>query len=509
MKVVFATLPILATADAPAWKVIQKGFSAVTIGIGFKNDKVGWTSFTDGSSMPSIVKTTDGGATWNKVKNQTGVHFLTTGMAAKKGGVASHVASVGALESDSWSIDGETFIQSIGAPFASQDAKFEGGKLWIGGPKGPCYSTTGGATYKCIKVPLANPGTGRYVSSPSENVIYFTAGSWPSDDPSSRISTSQGETHRQLTRMLKLVSNGETGQSRFEFTGEVSSNGNSSYVGELWKSTDAGETWKSLLSNSGDFYFNDVHCADENHCIAVAEGFGQDGSGDPGARIFLTTDGEKFDEVHRENTTGMESLMAARMISPTEYWAGGSTKSGALFAPALALHSTDGGQSHTNEGSSIAGNSFTSMDFVSADHGYATAITGAQICNLLEFGGSTPPAPSPTPTPGSHHYEKPPCQQDEAQASVTGTGGAVCAPACDGSNCPTDVPDGVTAQPTCALSDQSGNKYCALLCDSDDQCDSDGGASCAHPQAGAPGICIYPTADIDALPMFMTNAITV
>merc|ERR1711904_351587 len=197
------------------------------------------------------------------------------------------------------------------------------------------------------------------------------------------------------------------------------------------------------------------------------------------------------------------------MISPTEYWAGGTTKSGALLAPGLALHSKDGGQTHTNEGSSIKGNMFTSMDFVSADHGYATAITGAQICNLLEFGGSTPPAPSPTPTPGAPHYEKPPCQEDEAQASVTGTGGAVCAPACDGTSCPTDVAEGVTAEASCVLSDQSGNKYCALLCDSDDQCDSDGGANCAHPQDGAPGICVYPTAGTNALPVFLTSAITV
>merc|ERR1711998_224665 len=242
---------------------------------------------------------------------------------------------------------------------------------------------------------------------------------------------------------------------------------------------------------------------------AVAEGFAQDGSTDPGARIFLTQDGETFNEVHRESTTGMESLMTARMISTTEHWAGGTTKSGALLAPALALHSKDGGKTHTNEGDSINGNMFTSMDFISPEHGYATSITAAQVCNLLEFGGNNPPAPSPTPTPGSHHYEKPPCQDDEAMASVTGTGGAVCAPACQGTDCPTDLPDGVTAQPTCALSDQSGNKYCALLCDSDDQCDSAGGANCAHPSTNAPGICVYATASSNAVPMFMTSAITV
>jgi len=289
-----------------------------------------------------------------------------------------------------------------------------------------------------------------------------------------------------------------------------SSNDDDQYVAELWKSSDNGATWKSLLSNTGDFYFNDIHCIDETHCVAVAEGFAQDGSANPGARVYLTSDGEVFDEVHRENTTGSESLMTARMLSTTEHWAGGTTKSGAFRAPMLALHSTDGGKTHNNEGTAIQGNMITSMDFLSAKHGYATAITAAQICNLLEFGGTNPPAPSPTPTPGANHYEKPPCQDDEAQASVTGTGGAVCAPICDGTTCPSDVPDGVTAQPTCALSDQSGNKFCALLCQSDDECDSDGGANCAKPQAGAPGICVYPAAaNANSIPMFMETSIMV
>jgi hypothetical protein len=99
-------------------------------------------------------------------------------------------------------------------------------------------------------------------------------------------------------------------------------------------------------------------------------------------------------------------------------------------------------------------------------------------------------------TGNNPHYEKPPCQADEAQARVIGTGGVLCAPACDGTTCPSDVPDGVTAQPMCALSDQSGNKYCALLCGSDDECDSEGGASCAQ------GVCVYTAAaSNDGIPM--------
>jgi hypothetical protein len=343
------------------------------------------------------------------------------------------------------------------------------------------------------------------VSAPSEDVIYFTAGSWPSDHTDRVVQQGSKKIHR-LAQHLRLVHDEETNEQKYETGPEVrtSNDDPTGYVAELWKSTDGGETWTNLITDEGNYYFNDIHCIDETHCVAVGEGFAQDGSADPGARVFLTTDGETFKEVHREASTGMESLMAAQMLSQTEHWAGGTSKSGGFAAPMLALHSTDGGATHTNEGGHILGNMITNMDFISNKHAYATSLSALQVCNILEFGGNAPPAPTPTPTPGQSHYEKPPCQDDEAKASVTGTGGSVCAPSCDGVSCPTDVPDGVTAEPTCALSDQSGGKYCALLCQADDACDSDGGAKCAFPQAGAPGICVYPDSS-NGLPVFLAD----
>jgi photosystem II stability/assembly factor-like uncharacterized protein len=34
----------------------------------------------------------------------------------------------------------------------------------------------------------------------------------------------------------------------------------SGYTAELWKSVDGGKTWKSLFSDEGSFYFNDISC---------------------------------------------------------------------------------------------------------------------------------------------------------------------------------------------------------------------------------------------------------
>lgn len=265
---------------------------------------------------------------------------------------------------------------------------------------------------------------------------------------------------------------------------------NGTYTAELWKSTDGGSTWKNLLTDEGNFYFNDIHCFDEKNCVAVGEGFTDGGS--PGARVYLTTDGENFKLVHKEDKQGTESLMAARMLSATEHWVGGTSKSGGLVAPTLLLHSKDAGKTYTNENSGIVGQMVTSFDVVSADHAYATAINALQVCALLEYGGSTPPSPSPSPSPGVHHYEKPPCQAGEAEASLTGTTGKLCAPPCSAAGaCPTDPPKGVTATPSCILKDQSGNQYCALECTSDAQCDKAGGSTCSI-LSGGKGVCTYP-----------------
>jgi len=268
---------------------------------------------------------------------------------------------------------------------------------------------------------------------------------------------------------------------------------NNSYNAELLKSTDGGKTWESLFFDEGNFYFNDIDCFDETHCVAVGEGFAHDGSGAPGARVYTIKDGKTVTLSHMENATGAESLMAAKMISQTEHWAGGTSKTGGLLAPAFLLHSTDAGSSYKNENNGIMGQMITDVDFLSPTHAYATTVNALQISSLLEYSTKAPPAPPPPapPTPGQPHYEKPPCQQGEAKASVQGTSGSLCAPPCDASgSCPTDKPKDVTATPQCILKDQSGNQYCALTCAKDDECDAAGGSKCSIVQPGK-GVCTY------------------
>ena len=90
------------------------------------------------------------------------------------------------------------------------------------------------------------------------------------------------------------------------------------------------------------------------------------------------------------------------------------------------------------------------------------------------------------------HYGDPytGCAADEKSFTIQGLTGEVCSPSCTSAACPTDVPTGVTASPQCALQDQSGNKYCVLLCTpsvEDDQCGEN--ASCKPIQGQ--GVCTY------------------
>ena len=96
----------------------------------------------------------------------------------------------------------------------------------------------------------------------------------------------------------------------------------------------------------------------------------------------------------------------------------------------------------------------------------------------------------------SSHYEDPNpngCQSGEVKIQIQGVKGDFCSPACAGSVCPTDVPSGVTAKPTCALQDSSTHKkYCALICNpsslvGDAQCGKNG--SCKSIQSV--GVCTY------------------
>merc|ERR1712203_1213447 len=75
------------------------------------------------------------------------------------------------------------------------------------------------------------------------------------------------------------------------------------------------------------------------------------------------------------------------------------------------------------------------------------------------FGIGTNPTHYGNPTGG--------CMSDEQAGKIQGLQGDTCLPTCTGilkESCPSDVPTGDTDVPKCILKDQSGDKFCVLVC---------------------------------------------
>jgi hypothetical protein len=374
--------PVTESAD---WAIKKLQFSAISIGVAFSDDKTGYSSFTNGAGPIQIIKTVNGGANWTSPKNQSG-GLMIMGMDVSTD-PSLDVVSTG-MASTEYSVDGDVFKKSFGGPFISQSIKASAnGMVVTAKDSGVCISKNKGATYSCHNVPEGVLKTaGRYAAMPSPDVIYLTAGEWPS---SRSNATRAGEVvEHQLSSQLRVTRRvlglGETGGARYAIeTGAAppAPPATSGYKAQLLKSTDGGKTWKELFYDEGTFYFNQIDCFDETTCVAVGEGFGQDGSKAPGAYVHMTTDGEKFNVTHHEAVDGA-SLMAATMLSKTEHMAGGRLGQG------VSLHSTDGGNTYTPLGLKIRGQQITDMSFISPTHAFATAVNSLQICSLLEFGSA-------------------------------------------------------------------------------------------------------------------------
>jgi hypothetical protein len=208
------------------------------------------------------------------------------------------------------------------------------------------------------------------------------------------------------------------------------------------------------------------------------------------------------------------SLMGIEFTSSVEAWAcGGHLKT--FGTQPLFLYSNDAGHSWTpaTENPNLKGTICLALDMISKDVGFAAVDnTLTQQSGVAKYSGDAPPPGPPTPPsppppppsppspgpapPAGGHYGDPnagPCLADEKSVEITGLQGSFCSPACSQTSpCPTDVPNGALAKPTCAL-ETAGSPtptQCALICKPGDlvnQCPDK--ASCKAIQSV--GICTY------------------
>lgn len=103
---------------------------------------------------------------------------------------------------------------------------------------------------------------------------------------------------------------------------------------------------------------------------------------------------------------------------------------------------------------------------------------------------STSTSSTPAPGPGSKVYEDPKdgCSTGEKAIQVSGISGDFCAPACSAVGACPDAPAGVDGQAQCVLQSPTGDRYCAILCNTGG-CEPSADMTC-KPIQGL-GICTY------------------
>jgi hypothetical protein len=145
-----------------------------------------------------------------------------------------------------------------------------------------------------------------------------TSGNWPASASDKKAAKAANKRH--ITQRLVLdLTTGEYERVEPHYP-PGGRNDNATYNAYITKTTDGGKTWKIQFQNQGNYYYNQVDCASETVCIAVAEGFSDDGSGAPGAHIHKTEDGETWKEIFVFGSDKAGSVLAVKMLSETEAW---------------------------------------------------------------------------------------------------------------------------------------------------------------------------------------------
>ena len=285
-------------------------------------------------------------------------------------------AVINGLFGAQYTTDGKTFTASKGG--GGQGQSVEGfGKNSYGitgafGGSGVAVSTDGGATFTAhsASAALDQNHPARYGAFPSDTTWYVSAGAWPQSSKSP--SDEKSLLLKQITERIQLRQDRATGKTfhhYLELDQLGSPNNTTQYTGAIAKTTDGGKTFTKVFEQDGSFYFNGIHCHDEEHCIAVAEGHH---CANPGAHIFTTHDGgANWNQTLFEAGSGA-GIMGARMVSATEGWAAGG-KGSTLSFEGQFWHTMDAGATWTNE--PLKGMLAMGLDCADSGHCFAPGIT--------------------------------------------------------------------------------------------------------------------------------------
>jgi photosystem II stability/assembly factor-like uncharacterized protein len=365
-------LSTIGLSTAATWTSPGDVASACT-GVGASSDTTAFVAAGANGAGAEILKTVDDGKTFNSIA-PSGSAFLLL----DAGSNSATSAVINGLFGAQYTSDGKTFQSSKGGGGQGQSVEGFGKNSYgiagaFGGPSGVAVSTDAGATFTSFPVSataLDSQHPARYAAYPSETTWYVSAGEWPQNSKS--MSDEKSLLIKHLNERVQLRQDRATGDMFYhmlELDELASPNNATQYTGAIAKTTDGGKTWENVFQQDGSFYFNGIHCHDEEHCIAVAEGHN---CANPGAHIFITHDGGAHWNQTLFDSGGGAGLMGARMTSATEGWAAGGLGSSLSFEGRF-WHTMDAGNTWTKE--PLKGMLAMGLDCSDAGHCFAPGIT--------------------------------------------------------------------------------------------------------------------------------------
>eukprot|EP00010_Vexillifera_abyssalis_P003462 CAMPEP_0201559894 /NCGR_PEP_ID=MMETSP0173_2-20130828/77016_1 /ASSEMBLY_ACC=CAM_ASM_000268 /TAXON_ID=218659 /ORGANISM="Vexillifera sp., Strain DIVA3 564/2" /LENGTH=368 /DNA_ID=CAMNT_0047974245 /DNA_START=104 /DNA_END=1210 /DNA_ORIENTATION=+ len=360
----------------------------------FQSANDGWVAGSSGSTESLLLHTTNGGrnltntpqdvsgAMWMSVRfSKDGRTGITAGLGSSL--INAPVAEVTTNSGKFWNATNSKLLFSVSQSvdvIDNQNLVIAGS--WAtalgDGADGIQLSSDAGETW--AQKPWTSDTSVRYCSGVNPSTVFVTGGMWPSTDEQTR---SVSENGRQLSRHLfvdpqrqeMVWRQARTQRSAVDSPLE-------GYQAVISLTTDAGLTWTELVNDPNQgYYFNQIDCVSQRHCIVVGEG--ADASGASVAYVWSTDDGFKSTT---KTTVPNASLMAVSSLNSTHAWIGGAQPSPTGGAAALFMSTVDGGKTWRTAQSSLNDFAVTDISTVSGNAAFAAGITRFGLSSLAGYG---------------------------------------------------------------------------------------------------------------------------
>ena len=388
-SVLAATLAFATVASAK-WSVVSPSVATIVADVSFTNETTGYAPAGQNGGGAEILKTTSSGQSWNTVYSGGALMYLAgaaTGQSVVVAGPLTLKYSVNGGRTFNDSAQHSGFLGASQSVSAVDNSFFGAAGSGLGGGNGVAVSSNGGKDFTFFNI-TALKTESRYVSMVSKDVWYISAGEWPEQSRKELVENLFGmQVHHRLSSRLAIAGYDQDASNArvvvFPLTTDSNNanddGGASEWQAQIVKTTDGGKTFESVFWDEGNFYFNQISCADEDNCCAVGE---SDAGPAPGVRIHCTNDGGK--NWKRTFFTGEAdlSVMAVEFVTSDIVWAAGGRLSSTNFE-GFFWQSTDGGNTWSNE--TVPGVYGNHMSFPSESVGYASSFDRDSQSSILQY----------------------------------------------------------------------------------------------------------------------------